>query len=400
MTKNYPTFTENFLMRKNCIGLLQDLTFSVKDVFDVKGYSSKFGNMLWDSQQQISSTHSNCVNSLLDAGAVCLGKTALGEFCGGIEGKNPEYGMPINPANKKLVPGGSSSGSAVSVGSFLVDFSLGTDSGGSVRIPASYCGIFGYRPTHGIINMHGCLSLSESTDTIGVFSRSAEILDIVAQILIKNKQKKPPENFKKIILMEDLLLQCNSKIKNAAISFCEKFSNFHSLERVYINSGTLDENDMSMSDTLRYLICGETWQKLGDWVKENQVQYGKNTSVNFPAMESINKKALQSAKLKQEYYTEKIGAMINDSLLCIPTNPLPPRTRSEALRTIKNDFNYKNIRDFISLSSVCKIPQITIPIHHEPYPIGISLLGPRNNDLSLIRMVKSFFNHTQKIKGL
>ncbi|WRX14119.1 Tetratricopeptide repeat 1 - like 5 [Theobroma cacao] len=128
---------------------LSGLTFAIKDIFDVKGYVTGFGNPDWRRTHEPADKTAVVVTALLKNGAKCVGKTVMDELAFGVTGENKHYGTPTNPNMESNVPGGSSSGSAVAVAAELVDFALGTDTIGCVRIPASFCGILGFRPSHG-----------------------------------------------------------------------------------------------------------------------------------------------------------------------------------------------------------------------------------------------------------
>ncbi|GLT90305.1 hypothetical protein SLE2022_082470 [Rubroshorea leprosula] len=125
---------------------LSGLTFAIKGIFDVNGYVTGFGNPDWARTHPAATSTAPAVLAVLGGGATCVGKTVMDEMAYSINGENKHYGTPRNPCAPDTVPGGSSSGSAVAVAAKLVDFSLGTDTGGSVRVPASYCGILGLRP--------------------------------------------------------------------------------------------------------------------------------------------------------------------------------------------------------------------------------------------------------------
>ena len=132
-------------------GPLATLSLAVKDVFHIKGHPTGAGNPDWLRTHPVAGTTAPAVQRLLDAGAHIVGKTHTDELAYSLNGENVHYGTPVNPNAAGRIPGGSSSGSAAAVAGGLVDFAIGTDCGGSVRLPASYCGIFGFRPTHGRI---------------------------------------------------------------------------------------------------------------------------------------------------------------------------------------------------------------------------------------------------------
>jgi amidase len=143
-------------------GPLAGLSVVVKDLFDVAGEVTAFGNPEWGRRRGKATSHAWIVQRLLDAGATITGKTTTVELAFGIEGRNIHYGTPINPAAPDRLPGGSSSGSATMVSSGRADVGIGSDTGGSVRIPASYCGLYGLRPTQGLVSLAGAAALAQA----------------------------------------------------------------------------------------------------------------------------------------------------------------------------------------------------------------------------------------------
>ncbi|KAL3529130.1 hypothetical protein ACH5RR_008452 [Cinchona calisaya] len=131
---------------------LTGLTFAVSDVFDVEGSITGFGNLVWAKIHEGASQTASVVSALVEGGVSCTGKTVVEDMAFGISGENKHYDTPTNPAAPARTPGGSSSGAAEAVAANLVDFSLGIDTVGGVRIPARYCGIFGFRPSHGTVS--------------------------------------------------------------------------------------------------------------------------------------------------------------------------------------------------------------------------------------------------------
>ncbi|MQL80799.1 hypothetical protein Taro_013250 [Colocasia esculenta] len=146
---------------------LSELTFAVSDSFDIKDYVTGFGNPDWKRTHAPASRTAVVVSLLLKHGGTCVGRTVMDELAFGITGENIHMGTPTNPDFPQLMPGGSASGSGVAVAAGLVDFALGTDTVGCVRIPAALCGIFGFRPSHGILSTIGVLMNSRSLETVG-----------------------------------------------------------------------------------------------------------------------------------------------------------------------------------------------------------------------------------------
>src|SRR5688572_26675109 len=169
-------FVETFSLPPTGDGALRGLRFAVKDLVDVAGHRTGCGSPAWRDAHPAASVSAVCVEQLLAAGATCAGKTVTDELAFSLLGENYFYGTPLNPAAPERVPGGSSSGSASAVACGLVDFAIGTDTGGSVRVPASNCGIWGWRPTHGIVSVAGVMPFSPSLDTVGVLAKDSDVL--------------------------------------------------------------------------------------------------------------------------------------------------------------------------------------------------------------------------------
>src|SRR5437773_3435043 len=165
-------------------GPLSGLTFAAKDLFDVAGYPTGGGNPDWARFNPVPTRHAWAVQRLLDAGATLVGKTITDEVSLGILGESAFDGTPLNSKAPDRVPGGSSSGSAAAVAAGLCDTALGTDTGGSVRVPASFSGLYGIRPTHGRIDVTGMLPQAPTSDTTGWFARDIDTFARVSSVML------------------------------------------------------------------------------------------------------------------------------------------------------------------------------------------------------------------------
>src|SRR6266699_3728649 len=177
-------FLTTFELPPTGSGMLDGLCFAVKDVIDVAGWKTGCGNPTWRDSHPSAVANAVCVEQLLRAGARCIGKTISDELAFSLLGQNHFYGTPLNPQAPDRVPGGSSSGSASAVACGLVDFALGTDSGGSVRIPAGFCGLYGLRPTHGRISTAGMMTQAPSFDTVGYFANNSATFGRTGSVLL------------------------------------------------------------------------------------------------------------------------------------------------------------------------------------------------------------------------
>src|SRR5688572_2340056 len=168
-------------------GSLDGLSFAVKDLIDLGGHKTGCGNPTWRETHPTASVNAVCVEQLLAAGARCVGKTVTDELAFSLLGENHFYGTPLNPRAPDRVPGGSSSGSASAVACGLADFALGTDTGGSVRVPAGNCGIWGFRPSHGALSLAGVNPFAPTYDTVGVLACSVDVLARAAAVLLASE---------------------------------------------------------------------------------------------------------------------------------------------------------------------------------------------------------------------
>lgn len=177
-------FVEIVKLPPTAPGPLDGLRFAMKDIIDLAGHRSSCGNPDWAKTHPPAAANAICVDQLLRAGAQCIGKALSDELAFSLDGENYFYGAPLNPRAPHHVTGGSSSGSASAVACGLADFALGTDTGGSVRVPAANCGIFGLRPSHGFISMAGVIPFAPGFDTVGLLAESADLLTRIGSILL------------------------------------------------------------------------------------------------------------------------------------------------------------------------------------------------------------------------
>ncbi|NNK77599.1 MAG: amidase, partial [Litoreibacter sp.] len=181
MKDSVNAFKEEFTLPGASKGPLAGTTFGAKDLFDTEGRITGCGNPEWARTHDPAVEHAPAVSALLEAGSTLLGKTHTDELAYSLMGVNAHYGTPVNSADPRRVPGGSSSGSAAAVAAGLVDIGLGSDTGGSVRMPASFCGLWGIRTTFGLLPLDRAMPFTHSFDTVGWLTRSVEMMARVAE---------------------------------------------------------------------------------------------------------------------------------------------------------------------------------------------------------------------------
>src|SRR4030088_1057411 len=193
-------------------GPLAGLAMAVKDIFDIAGHRTGFGNPDWLGTHPPATQTAPAVRQLIDAGADMAGRTLNDELAYSPSRENIHSGTPLNTACPERVPGGSSSGSAAAVAAGLVDFALGTDCGGSVRLPASYCGIIGSRPTHGRVSDKGVLPFGPSFDVVGWFARDIDLFAKVGDVLLGEDKATAPT---RLIVADDAWEQVERPVTDA-----------------------------------------------------------------------------------------------------------------------------------------------------------------------------------------
>ena len=171
------------------IGPTDGFAVAVKDCLDIEGFRTRAGSRALNPAP--ATAHATAVERLLDGGATIVGRAAMHELAYGMTGLNAAFGTPVNPRYPALIPGGSSSGSAVAVANGLCRAALGTDTGGSVRVPAAACGLYGLKPTFGRVDRTGATPATSSLDCIGVLADCAEDLAHAASLLMPDLEPRP-----------------------------------------------------------------------------------------------------------------------------------------------------------------------------------------------------------------
>ena len=401
-------FKENFLIPPSNKGVLDGLTFSVKDVFNIQGHKTSLGSPLWEETHPEATETAICVQQLLSNGATCLGSTITGELSCGSSGKNHFYDTPLNPKAPHLVTGGSSSGSAVSVADKAVDFSLGTDAGGSIRVPASFCGVLGMRPSQGIISTSGAAILSPSLDTVGVLANSIDVISKVMSVFL-GEIKISDDKLGDIFIIEDLVNICDADVSQALNNFSQVCKRIFKKEPIFIRLDDIDKNynhhDLGVATTFRNILCGEIWNSISSWANDVNLKFGQNTYVDFSFMKNIDKAKISQAFSRREYFFDQINNfLLSNNMFCVPTTPFSATMRTNIKNKV-NDFDYERLRPLVSLASIGRLPQINIPVFYpEKAPIGISMIAGFRKDHFLISAVKRIYNSsyelTDNLKGL
>jgi amidase len=360
-------------------GALAGLTFGVKDLFDVAGRRTGAGNPTWKETHPPAARNALAVQRLLDAGAKAVGKTVTDELAYSIVGRNFHFGTPKNGAAPERMPGGSSSGSASAVSNGLCDFALGTDSGGSVRVPAAYCGLFGMRPSHGRIPLEGCVALNPSYDTCGWFARSAKLLERVGHVLLGSRRPSPRQI--QLVLAPEVWAAAEADVRDALRPVLEKLGRAE--ERPIFAGGEWNAVDQCS----RTLQGFEAWQTFGHWIRTANPVFGAEIAERFRLASAITVEEAARAKGQRESFTRKMAQLLPEgTLLCIPTTPTvaaprsgdPDRLQAVRLKTLQ----------FTCIAGMARLPQVTISVKTAGgVPCGLSFIARHGDDEILLQFV-------------
>ncbi|XP_022845754.1 amidase 1-like [Olea europaea var. sylvestris] len=412
-SSDYGAYTEKFTLQPPSSHQLPltGLIFAVKDIFDVDGYVAGFGNPDWARTHSAAVSTAPAVLDMLKAGATCVGKTVMDEMAYSINGENIHYGTPTNPCAADRIPGGSSSGSAVAVGAKLVDFSLGTDTGGSVRVPASHCGIFGFRPSHGIVSTSGVIPMAQSFDTVGWFARDPVILKRVGKVLLKLRDDNPVR-FNRLIIAEDCFKLSSipsERLTEALISSIEKLHGSQKIEyaslgkyvednvpslKYFSNNGTKNQEDsipslVALSSARHLLQRYEFKNNHSEWVLSVKPDLGPKIAERvWKALQTTDEKIDICYSLKTELRAALNALLGDSSILAMPTVSDPP-AKLQIEPTTRETLNARAL-SLLSVAGVSGFCQVSIPLGtHDGLPIAVSLLANHGSDGFLLNFVES-----------
>jgi amidase len=361
-------------------GPLHGLTFAVKDLFHIKGYPTSAGQPMMLATSGIQTSTAPAVQACLDAGATFRGKTITDEFAFSMNGNNAHFGAPVNGADPARISGGSSSGSAAVVSHRLVDFALGTDTGGSVRAPSSHCGLIGLRPTHDRVSLQGCYPLSPSLDTGGWFARDLQTFSRVGSVLL-GPDARPATRSVRLLFPADLWALLAPEVREAHGPALTLLSDlFGSPVSVSIAHESID----AMVLNLRIVQAFEAWQTNGAFIEQYCPPIGPGVRERLEWASQITLEMFASASGFRDRVKDAMRTLLaDDGLLVLPTMPdiAPLRTTSEA---DLDRYRTASVQ-LLCAASLAGLPQISLPLsQREGAPLGLSLIGPAGQDRALI----------------
>ncbi len=365
-------------------GPLSGLSFAAKDILDVAGHVTGGGNPDWKATHEAAAKTAWVIQTLVDAGATMIGKTHTDELARGILGENPHYGTPINPRAPGRVPGGSSSGSASAVAGRLVDFALGSDTGGSVRIPASFCGLIGLRPTHNKIPLEGILLQAPSYDTIGWFARDPEVFAKVGAVLFQSEI--PAGLPSRIIIAEDAFEVAGPAISAALDSAVQA-------AKTIIGTDTtqrLAPVGLAEWSAQQQVLQGrEAWDTAKEWIAQVNPRFSFWVAERYITARLITDSEVAQAKVQRQEVISRMDEVTQGGgVVCLPTSPAPAPLLGQSLEERRDVLS--RIVSLTCVAGTTGRPQINVPVAEvDGMPVGLSFIGERGSDELLISLARS-----------
>ncbi|QPC91055.1 amidase [Mesorhizobium sp. INR15] len=374
------------------LGPLAGLRLAVKDIYDVAGYRTGCGNPAKFAENPAASRSAPAVQMVLDAGARFVGKTQTDELAFSLFGQNAHFPFPVNPAAPDRVTGGSSSGSAAAVAGRLAQIATGSDTGGSIRAPASFCGLIGLRTTHGRIPLDGAMKLAPSFDTFGWFADDIETYETVGKLLLGRDPHQHP-------LDRPLALDwLDEMVARPALA---EYAGMKALAGAVLGApATPTMRFTSSPDELywcfRRLQAREAWATHGTWITSGERQLGPGVEERFGFGRAVDDRTAQTEKVRRLTFRGELSALLGkNGFLILPTVPGPaPYVNStpEQLQAYR-----ERALHLLCLAGLSGFPQITLPIGSVAgAPFGLSLLGPSGSDIALIRLGRKLLDAARK----
>lgn len=363
-------------------GPLKGLSFAAKDVFHIAGHRTGFGNPDWLATHPPPAETAAAVRMLLDAGADMAGRTLTDELAYSLSGENVHYGTPLNPRAPDRVPGGSSCGSVSAVACGLVDFALGTDCGGSVRLPASYCGVLGMRPTHGRVSLDGAIPFGPSFDCAGWFARRADVFERVGEVLLGDDPKPSPP--RRLLVADDAFALVDPRVREALRPGLDAIAaGFAHVETLTVTDDGLDR----WMEIFRVLQGAEIWANHGAWVERQKPAIGPAIRERLTIASRLDPDQVEAARQGRARVLERIDALLGDGdVLCLPTSPRIAPTKGTEQQALEVTYRYQAMC-LLCIAGLGGLPQISLPLALlDGCPLGLSIIGKRGSDRMLLAL--------------
>lgn len=355
------------------------LRLAVKDVIDVAGLPTGCGHPLWLATHEVAERDAEVVALLRRAGLSFVGKTHTDELAYSLGGTNLHYGAPRNAAAPDRVTGGSSSGTAAAVAAGLADVGLGTDTAGSIRVPASYCGLYGLRPTHARVSREGIVPLARSFDVPGLMTRDAHLLELCSWLLEPGPQT---AEVIRVLMPSDVWAVVEPAVAAALEPEVERLNLAVDRAALFDGSGLWERT----REAFRVVQAFEAWEAHGAWIERENPRFGPGVGARFRAAREVTAAEAEAGRVVLEKTAALLRDRLSGAVLAIPTAPGPaPRLGSAASDPQRRAATLL----FTCLAGAAGAPAVSIPAAMvEGAPIGLSLVGEPGADERLVHLAR------------
>lgn len=370
-------------------GPLEGLTVAVKDLFAIKGYRIGAGNPTYLDSARAETTTAPAVADLLRGGASLRGIARTDEFAYSIAGDNAHYGTPPNAALPGALPGGSSSGPATAVATGQADVGLATDTAGSVRVPASYQGLWGLRTTHGLVPRQGLLPLAQSFDTVGWLTRDGATLQRVADWCLSYDGSDSTES---VFGESGADLPWRFVIPAEALDAADAAT--RAAFEAFVAASALPVDTASIGDLDDYLVPfrtvqgAEAWRNNGDWLRAHPGATGPAVAERFRAAAAVTAADETAARAALAPLRARLTGLVTDAVLILPTAPgaAPARTAGgEGIDAVRQATLRLTTPAAVAGLPALSVPLLTVASPLGPAPVGVCLIARAGTDIALVR---------------
>jgi Asp-tRNA(Asn)/Glu-tRNA(Gln) amidotransferase A subunit family amidase len=360
------------LVPASAVGPLDGLDVAVKDLFAIEGQRIGAGIPVRLAEAAVERSTAPAVAMLLGAGASVRGIAQTDEFAYSIAGRNSGYGTPSNPAVPGAIPGGSSSGPATAVSLGQASIGLATDTAGSIRVPASYQGLWGLRTTHGAVPVEGLLPLAPSFDTVGWLTRDLEVLRRVARVALTGPAEAPADGF---VVCDALLERVDAPVAAAFSAVVDGLG----AERIELPPVA------EMFEAFRLVQAAEAWASDGAWVAAHPGVLAPDVQGRFDAAARIDAETEAAARERVAGFRERLDAALAGRVLLLPSASSVAPALDASAEVI--DAARTATLGLTCLAGIGGYPALSVPrLSVDGRPVGLCLVGPRGADLALLEL--------------
>lgn len=369
-------------------GPLLGLTVAVKDMYDIAGQRTGGGSPEWLATHPAAKATAGAVQKIIDAGATIIGKTVCDEYFFSVTGANAHYGTPVNPRAPGRLPGGSSSGSASATAAGACDFALGSDTGGSVRVPAAFCGVYGIRPTHGRVDLSGAMAMASSFDVPGWFANGPGVFRKVGTVLLDGRRA--PAKIERLVVLDDAFAQGDPEVAALLRAALEVMAD--DLPKAK-HANIAPQGFDAWREAFRTIQGREVWETFGSFIENHKPKMGPGIRERMEFSSKVSKDEADAARRIMAQARDHIRSMVpRGTILALPTAPcIAPLTETPG--PDMESFRVRVMR-LTCIAGISGLPQVTLPVGTlTGCPVGLSFISWESGDEALLDLALALSRH-------